>query len=94
MLPRLAGCCRADVVAVDAGRRRRRCRRRHGSPVDNVVVSAARWGRHSLGHQIQILQTIIYCDAVAVNDLEPWRYSSAVSLPVTHKKKKEKNMHK
>ena len=80
----LSGLGGVDFVAVDAGRvgRRRRGRPRHGGPVNDVVtISSARWQHRSLGYQIQILEPIVYRDAVAVNDLEAWRYSSAMSLP-------------
>ena len=78
VLSRLAA---VDVVAVDVVGRR--CGRSgHRGSMDNVVVStSARWWHRSFRHQIQILQSIIYRDAVSMNDLETWRYASAVSLP-------------
>ena len=48
----------------------------------------------SLGHQFQILQPIVNCDAIPVNDVKAWRYSSAMLLPThththTHTHKEE-----
>jgi len=60
-----------------------------------VVVRPETTRRHSgcsLGHQFQILQPIVNCDSIPVNDVEAWRYSPAMLLP-THRKK-ERRMYK
>lgn len=66
------------VVAVQSAGRRGR------EPVHDVVgQTSARWRRRALGHQLQILQSIIHRDAVAVNDLKARRDPAAMSLPAS-----------